>query len=146
MTLWQQVTRNVFAVSVPGMTKPGSVCNRTVDSLAFYPTICELAGVPIPDNLDGHSIVTLLKNPKAKWKHPAITIADPGDVNVRTEKWAYISYSTGDEELYDMTKDPMQWNNLASNPEYTSIKEELAKHIPKHTAKSVLTKKSKKGG
>lgn len=107
-------------------------------------TVCELAGVPIPDNLDGRSIVQLLKNPKAKWKHPAITMADPGDVNVRTEKWAYISYSTGDEELYDMTKDPMQWNNLASNPKYASIKKELAKHIPKHTAKSVLTKKSKK--
>jgi arylsulfatase A-like enzyme len=140
-TLWQEVTRNVLSISVPGMTKPGSLCERTAQSIDLYPTLCELAGVPVPNQLEGRSLVPLLKQPSLEWDHPAITIANPGDVNVRTEKWAYIHYHTGDEELYDMTKDEMQWNNLAANPEYRAVKEKLMKHIPEHKANFIGVKK-----
>ncbi len=133
-TLWQEVTRNILAIHVPGMTKPGSECQRTVDSIDLFPTLCELADVPVPDQLEGHSLVRLLQDPSATWDHPAITIALPGDANVRTEKWAYIRYSNGDEELYDMTKDEMQWNNLAANQEFESVKAQLKKFIPEHKA------------
>jgi hypothetical protein len=76
----------------------------------------------------------LLKNPSLEWDHTAITIAHPCDVSVRTEKWAYIRYNTGDKELYDMTKDEIQRSNLAENTEYAAVNENLRKYIPQRTA------------
>ncbi len=100
----------------------------------MLPTLCELAGVPVPPHVEGHSLLPLLKNPGQKWDYPAITFTHPGDASVRTEKWHYIKYKSGDEELYNFDKDKMEWNNFANDPEYKSIKKELEKHIPKHTA------------
>jgi hypothetical protein len=53
---------------------------------------------------------------------------------VRTEKWAYIRYSTGDEDLYEVTKDEMQWKNLAADPEFSSVERQLMKFMPEHRA------------
>ena len=116
------------------MTENNSVCKRTVSLLDLYPTLCDLAELPIPEQVEGRSLVPLLKEPEEKWDHPAITITLPGDVSVRSEKFHYIQYNGGEEELYDMESDPMEYNNLADNPEFESIKLELAKNIPEHTA------------
>lgn len=138
-TLWEEAVHCILTIYAPGITEKGSVCERTVSLLDLYPTLCELTGVEIPKQVEGNSLVPLLKDPTTKWGHPAISITLPGDVSVRSEKWHYIQYNGGEEELYDMEKDKMEWNNLAANPEYKSIKEELAKHIPKHTANYVGT-------
>lgn len=99
--LWEEPTRRVFAWKVPGVTQPGSVCGRTVDYVNIYPTICDLAGLPQPKHLDGHSFVSLLKNPEADWGLPVITTHGFKNQTVRTEAWRYIRYANGDEELYD---------------------------------------------
>lgn len=138
-TLWEEGIHCVLTIYALGITKKGSVCDRTVSLLDLYPTICELTGVEIPEHVEGKSLVPLLKNPETGWNHPAITMIRPGDVSVRSEKWHYIRYNGGEEELYDMDKDKMEWNDLADNPEYDSVKAELAKHIPKHTANYVGT-------
>ena len=49
----------------------------------------------------------------------------------RTANWRYIRYANGDEELYDETKDPNEWTNLATKPEFAAKKAELAKFLPK---------------
>ena len=49
---------------------------------------------------------------------------------IRTEKWRYIQYHDGSEELYDEVNDPMEWKNLANDPKFTSFKVELAKWLP----------------
>ena len=49
---------------------------------------------------------------------------------VRTEQWRYIRYADGREELYDETKDPMEWTNLAGKEESSSLKEQLRKLMP----------------
>ena len=61
--LWEEPTRTVFVWKVPGVTQPGGVCQRPVDFTCVYPTLCELTGLPLPDHLDGRSIVPLLKDP-----------------------------------------------------------------------------------
>ncbi|MGZ0173889.1 MAG: sulfatase/phosphatase domain-containing protein [Planctomycetales bacterium] len=49
---------------------------------------------------------------------------------VRSRRWRYVRYSTGDEELYDHNSDPHEWHNLASKPEHTDIIKELSQHLP----------------
>ena len=46
--LWEEATRAPFLIVVPGVTKPGSVCDRTVDYMSIYPTLCDLAGCRCP--------------------------------------------------------------------------------------------------
>jgi hypothetical protein len=96
--------------------------------------LCDLANIPLLDNLEGFSLKPLLENVQASWGHPAITIANYGDCNIRTERWAYIHYGNGEEELYDMKRDEMQWHNLANQPEYDDIIKKLRTHIPQNTA------------
>jgi choline-sulfatase len=50
---------------------------------------------------------------------------------VRTEWWRYIRYHDGGEELYDESRDPLEWTNLAGKPQYASLKASLARHFPK---------------
>jgi hypothetical protein len=76
----------------------------------------------------------LLKNPSAKWEHPALTTYERGNHSVRNERWRYIRYRDGTEELYDHDKDEMEWTNLAGKPQYAKVKQELAQWLPKADA------------
>ena len=49
---------------------------------------------------------------------------------MRTEKWRYIRYNNGGEELYDEDQDQYEWKNLANDGKFASVKNELAKHMP----------------
>jgi arylsulfatase A-like enzyme len=146
--LWEEPTRTVFIWRVPGLTKPGGVCGRTVDNTCFFPTLCELTGQPLPAYLDGHSITPLLKNPNVAWDTPAITTQGFKNHTVRSEGWRYIHYANGDEELYDESADPFEYTNLATKRKYAVRKAELAKWLPNSDAPKLpktrgLNKKTK---
>ncbi len=104
---------------------------RTVDFMSVYPTLCELCGLDIPKHVEGPSIKGLLAKPDAAWDRPAVTTRGWGNHSVRSERWRYIRYDDGSEELYDETSDPMEWTNVASKSEYAAIKAELARWLPK---------------
>jgi arylsulfatase A-like enzyme len=129
-TLWEEATRAPLFFVVPGMTRPSSVSQRTVDFMSIYPTLCDLTGIPIPKHVEGVSLRPLLADPQATWNRPAITTHNYQNHAIRTEKWRYIRYANGGEELYDEEKDPYEWTNLANKPEMKAVKEELAKWLP----------------
>ena len=129
--LWEEATRNPFMMVVPGVTKAGGRCERTVDYMSIYPTLIEVCGLTPKEGLQGVSIMPLLKDPKAKWDRPALTTYERGNHSIRSERWRYIRYHDGTEELYDHSNDGLEWNNLASKPEMAKIKTELAKWLPK---------------
>ena len=130
--LWEEATRAPLIWAVPGVTKPGGVCERTVDFMSIYPTLSDLAGVPLPKHLEGASIRALLADPKAPWEAPAITTFGRNNHAVRTERWRYIRYADGGEELYDHDQDPFEWTNLAGKDgEFDAVKRQLAKFLPK---------------
>jgi arylsulfatase A-like enzyme len=54
-----------------------------------------------------------------------------GNHAVRTERWRYIQYSDGTEELYDHENDPWEWTNLAGSPDYVKVIAEHKKWLPK---------------
>jgi hypothetical protein len=75
-------------------------------------------------------MVKLLKDPQAPWDRPALTTHGYQNHGVRSEGWRYIRYADGGEELYDEKNDPMEWKNLAGEPQYSTIKAELARWMP----------------
>ena len=129
-TLWEEATRNVLMMSAPGVTKPGARCGRAVSLIDVYPTLCDLAGIPLRPELEGVSLRPLLANAEAPWNRPAVCTYFRGNHAVRSERWRYIRYSDGGEELYDHNADPQEWTNLAGKPEYGVVKQELGRWIP----------------
>ena len=128
--LWEEATRVPFIMSVPDVTKPGTRCERTVDLMSIYPTLCDLCELPITDQLEGTSIVPLLKNPEAEWDRPAITTHGRKNHAVRSERFRYIRYADGSEELYDHENDPGEFTNLAGDAGIKETIAELAKWLP----------------
>lgn len=141
--LWEEACRVPMIAVVPGMTQPGRRCDRTVNLMDIYPTLVELCKLPERKDLHGHSLVPLLKNPKAKWEHPSITTHGRNNHAVRTEQWRYIRYADGSEELYNHDADPMEWTNLARDPKYMDVKKDLAKYLPTDNVPEVPKGKGK---
>ncbi len=141
--LWEEATRAPLFFVAPGVTKPKSTCERTVDFMSIYPTLCELAGLEIPGHNEGVSVVALLKNPAAAWDKPALTTHGKDNHGVRTERWRYIRYADGGEELYDHAADPQEWKNLAQDPAQAAVMRDLRKHLPQKNVEDAPTKGGK---
>ncbi|MEL7119194.1 MAG: sulfatase [Bacteroidota bacterium] len=129
--LWEESNRVPLLIHMPGITKAGSRSKRTVSLLDLYPTLVDACNLPINSQLEGHSLMPLLKNPAEKWEHPAVSTMGFMRHTIRSEDFRYIVYEDGSEELYDHRNDPNEWTNLALDPEYKHIKEELKIHLPK---------------
>jgi arylsulfatase A-like enzyme len=114
-----------------------------VSLLDLYPTLADLCGLPACAELEGQSLRPLLKNPKAEWKRPAVITWQKGNHAVRSERWRYIRYRTGEEELYDHQTDPNEWNNLANDPKLAELRKQMAKWLPTKNSKPNSKPKSK---
>jgi arylsulfatase A-like enzyme len=128
--LWEEATHNVLMMVVPGITEKGVRCNRTVSMIDIYPTLIDICGLKPKEELEGKSLIPLLKNPEAAWERPALTTHGRNNHSIRSERWRYIRYNDGTEELYDHENDQLEWNNLADKAEYADIKKELSRWIP----------------
>ncbi len=129
-TLWDDGTRVPLIFAGPGV-KLGQRCTQPAELLDIYPTLIELTGVPKRDDLEGLSLVPQLKDAATKRDRPAITSHNQGNHGIRSERWRYIHYADGTEELYDMHADPNEWTNLAGKAEHASIIAEHKKWLPK---------------
>ncbi len=140
-TAWRVCSRVPLMIrvpeGVPGLpvgTKPG-VSSRPVNLLSLYPTLIELSGLPPKSDNHGPSLVPLLEDPAADWKHVSLThLGEPGTFGLSAEGWRYIHYANGDEELYDVKSDPYEWTNLAAKSEHTGKLAELRALAPKKFA------------
>lgn len=128
--LWEEATHNVLMITAPGVTKAGSRCSRPVSLLDLYPTLTELHGLPGRKEVEGRSLAPLLRNPSAAWSRPALTTFGRNNHSVRSDRFRYIRYSDGTEELYDHQTDDLEWNNLAGDPVYRAVKTEHAQWLP----------------
>ena len=78
-----------------------------------------------------------MKNPEAQWDRPVLTTHGRGNHSLRSKRWRYTIYKGGGEELYDHSKDEMEWTNLADDPAFTDVKEQMKKWLPKSDAEDV---------
>jgi choline-sulfatase len=133
-TLWERSTRVPLIFAGPGVAA-GAKCGRPAELLDLYPTLLDLCGLPANTTNEGLSLVPQLRDAKAARERPAVTTHNAGNHAVRSEKWRYIRYADGTEELYDIPKDPHEWTNIAGDPAHAAIKKELAKWMPATSAK-----------
>ncbi|MCH2205023.1 MAG: sulfatase [Lentisphaerales bacterium] len=142
--MYEESYRTPFLVKWPGTIKPGSVNTDLVQNIDFAPTFLDICGVEIPADMDGVSVVPLLKGEKpADWrKHLYYTYYEyPAVHSVRRhegvsgKRYKLIRYygpdvENGEEwELFDLKTDPGEMNSQYSNPEYASVVAELKKEL-----------------
>jgi arylsulfatase A-like enzyme len=127
---WEGGVREPYYVKVPGVTCPGSTCDVPVSGIDFYPTLLELAGIPMPtaQAVDGVSLVPLLKggdSPPIRdrdlyWHYPHYGNqgGEPSSM-IRRGDWKLIHYwEDRRDELYDVKSDPGEQSDiLAQNAE-----------------------------
>lgn len=132
-TLWERSTHVPLVMAGPGIAAKAR-CEQPVELLDIFPTLLELCSFPERDDLEGHSLVPQLRDAKAPRPWPAITTHNVGNHSIRTERWRYIRYADGSEELYDREADPHEWENLAAKKDAAEVKQKLARWLPAHNA------------
>ena len=127
-TLFEQSARSPLIIRAPGMKGNGTATTRIVEFVDIYPTLTELAGLKNPQGLEGRSLKPLLQDPLTEWNGTAITqVLRPADQrlpepvmgrSIRTSRWRYSDWAEGEAgvELYDHASDPMEFSNLALQP------------------------------
>lgn len=141
-SLWDRSTHVPLIFAGPGVSAKGR-CERPAELLDIYPTLIDLCGLPARGELEGHSLAPQLKDANASRPWPAITTHGPNNHGIRTERWRYICYADGSEELYDMKADPHECRNLAGEPQHADAKRELAKWLPKRNDPPVAGSKTR---
>ena len=129
--LWEEATRTPLIFVVPSLAAAGQRCDRPVNLLDIYPTLVDVCGLTPRKELEGASLKPLLQNPRDSWDRPSLTTHGRNNHALRSDRFRYIRYADGTEELYDHEEDPMEWKNLASDGDYQEIKQELAGWFPK---------------
>jgi len=145
-TFWQKRILHEEVIKVPLIVDvPNMQAGRTAaitELIDLYPSLSELYGIPSPAKIQGQSFVPVLKDPKATVKESAISI-DKGTV-LRTQQYAYMVYRNGQEELYDMHKDPKQFSNLTDDPSHKPTLHQLRTQLAKRLQSSDLKSKTQR--
>ena len=88
------------------------------------------------------SLVPLLEDPRALRQEPVVTVSEEQHASVVNDRYRFIRYRDGTEELYDRKLDPHEWNNRAADPKLKEVKQRLSKFVPQRWAKPALSKKT----
>lgn len=140
MTNFEQGTRAPLIVSLPNQATAGQFTRALVELVDIYPTLAELAGLPLPSHLEGTSFAPLLADSARMWKPAAFSqYLRPGadkfmGRTIRTDRWRYTEWVNGKNEsagieLYDEQTDPRENMNLAQEPEHQALATALAAQL-----------------
>ena len=121
--LWGKVTlfdigaKVPFIVHAPGLTKAGTRSEAMVELIDIYPTLAQLTGLTPPGHLQGASLRPLLDHPellgKKNYAYSIVTRGKEMGYALRNQRWRYGKWPDG-EELYNLTNDPEEKNNLVT--------------------------------
>ncbi|MEO6436191.1 MAG: sulfatase [Tepidisphaeraceae bacterium] len=137
-TNFDVATHVPLILSVPGAPTAGAKTNALVEFVDIFPSLCDLAGLPKPDGLEGTSFVPLLAEPTRPWKKYAISqYPRPGQkamgYSLRSDRYRYTEWQRIDDakqviarELYDHETDPHETKNLAGDPAMEPVVTELS--------------------
>ncbi|HMC11522.1 MAG TPA: sulfatase [Pirellulaceae bacterium] len=150
MSLFEESARVPLLIVAPGMAK-GAAAKSPIGQIDLFPTLAELCGVKTPANLQGQSLVPMLKDPSVIGRGWAISqvvrggglmratvTADVGSegrrffgYSLRTPRWRYTEWDEGQQgrELYDHDADPRELTNRASDPAQAKTVAELSQEL-----------------
>lgn len=141
---YEQATRIPVIVSAPGKAK-GVSTNALIESVDIYPTVCELAGLPTPDKLDGKSFAKVLIDPSSTHRDHTIQVyprnkSGTGQVlgrSIRSDRYRLVQWKAWDApdesaewELYDYQTDPLETKNLADSQ--PAVVHRMRQHLQTH--------------
>lgn len=147
MSLFEESARVPMLIVAPGVAAKGGVAKSPVSHIDLFPTLTELCGLKAPSNIQGQSLVPMLKDPSVTGRGWAITQVTRGGAgaaqnakandkryfgySLRTARWRYTEWDEGKQgrELYDHDTDPLEQTNLASKAEHAKTVEELSKQV-----------------
>jgi len=135
---YNESMRIPLVMRYPKAAKAGQSVTEMVLNADIAPTFLDFAGIKIPEQMQGKSVIPLLKGQNEGWRKsflftywPDLIYFIPRITAIRTEKYLYSA--TPDlkdmDELYDEQKDPAELNNLAQNPEFSAIRDKLKKEL-----------------
>ncbi|MFW2385934.1 MAG: sulfatase/phosphatase domain-containing protein, partial [Akkermansiaceae bacterium] len=133
-TLWERSARVPLIISLPPKMQGEKHHGKTdavVSLTDLYPTLVDLCGLPANDKVVGRSLKPLIQNRDADWDHPALTYLKDGARSLRTQRYRYIEYADGSQELYDHESDPNEWKNLANDPKHVGLMKKLSEELTK---------------
>lgn len=133
-TNFETSTRSLLMICVPGQQARGQKTDALVEFVDIYPTLCQLAGMPLTPGLEGSSFASLLQDPKRPWKKAAFSQYPRGKLMgyaMRTDRYRYVEWidtpsrKVEGRELYDHQNDPDENVNLAGRPEQAATVKQL---------------------
>ncbi|MEC7556096.1 MAG: sulfatase [Planctomycetota bacterium] len=123
VTLFEVCDRVPLVIRVPGLTRPRSSSDGLVELVDLFPTLAELCSVTPPGDLQGRSLVPMLRDSRSPGKKAAYTVVSRGQKlgkAIRSGRWRYALWPDG-EELYDLEKDPNEYVNLATSRQHVDV-------------------------
>jgi arylsulfatase A-like enzyme len=134
-TGWFRATRVPLIIVPPSSVQgdgfqSGAKCDQPVNLIDLFPTVVEMAGLSPSDELEGQSLLPLVRNPDSAWKDHTVTTFGRGNHAITAKRWRYIQYFDGSAELYDRSTDPHEWNNLVADPQFRQLVVEFKNRVP----------------
>jgi len=145
---YEESIRLPLLVRYPKLIKKGTVRDEFALNIDLAPTLLEVAGVPTPSNMQGRSLVPLLKGLRPEWRSSFLIelysdkvfprIVQMGYEAVRNQRWKYIHYREldGMDELYDLKSDPYEMKNLISEPSARKALDEMKRELERLLSES----------
>jgi arylsulfatase A-like enzyme len=135
--LYDHSSRTPLIITVPGRPDlQGRACTRPVEHVDIYPTLMELCGLDPPAGLDGTSLVPLMERADAPHKPAFVTLDSEYGAHieraVRTDRFKFIYWESGEHVLYDLARDPGEYRNLYGDPRYTDVVAEHFRLLEEH--------------
>lgn len=131
-------TRVPLMIRIPG--KKTGVSSALVETSDLFPTLCSVAGLPVPDTVQGQSFAALFNDPTQAFREVAYCRFGSGDA-VITDGFTYTRYLHGKGEmLYDLEKDPDENQNVVNNPDYAETVKKMKAHLNEREAEAAAAK------
>ncbi|WP_394728830.1 sulfatase [Altererythrobacter sp. GH1-8] len=136
MSLWARSTRVPMIFAGPGVKR--QVVTDPVGLIDIYPTVLDMLGLPSNPENAGRSLAPVLTDGAVLPLQPQVSVYGEGNYAVVDQRWRYIRYADGSQELYDHQNDPMEWHNLAGRGGLEEVKARLASYIPASAAADIM--------
>ena len=133
--MYEESLRMPLIVQWRGTVQPGTRILQLVQNIDYAPTFMEIAGLEAPENVQGQSLVPLLKgDAPSSWRKGVYYISPdqgaPRHYGIRTERFTLIHFFEDNEwELYDLETDPQQMKSVYGDPEYAKVRERLKREL-----------------